>query len=40
MPAKLHKALLRTAKKKGFAGKKKARYVYGALANAKKKSAY
>ncbi len=37
MPKKMHKALLRSARKKGLKGKAKDRYVYGALARAKKK---
>ena len=38
MPKKIHKALNKSAKKKGLSGKAKARYVYGTLNKIKKKS--
>lgn len=34
MPKKLHDALERGAKKHGFTGERKDRYVYGGMANA------
>ena len=35
MPKKLHKALTKSANKKGLKGKRKAAYVYGTMAKAK-----
>lgn len=36
MPKKMHKALNKSAKKKGLKGKAKNRYVYGTMAKRKK----
>tara|TARA_B100001013_G_C24620817_1_gene447151 strand:- start:1180 stop:1317 length:138 start_codon:yes stop_codon:yes gene_type:complete len=38
MPKKMHKALSKSAKKKGLSGKRKAAYVYGTMSKTKKAS--
>jgi hypothetical protein len=38
MPEKAHKALVKSANKKGLRGSRKAAYVYGTLAKIEKKS--
>jgi hypothetical protein len=37
MPKRMHRALERSAKKKGLTGERKKRYVYGTMAKRKKK---
>jgi len=37
MPKKLHKALIKSAKRKGLKGKSKDKYIFGTLAKRKKK---
>lgn len=37
MPKKMHKALEKTARKKGLTGERKKAYVYGTLSRKKKK---
>jgi hypothetical protein len=36
MPEKMHRALAKSAKKKGLTGKRRAAYVYGTMAKHKK----
>ena len=38
MPKKLHKALTKSANKKGLKGKRKAAYVYGTMAKVNKRA--
>jgi hypothetical protein len=37
MPKKMHRALARSARKKGLKGKRKKAYIYGTMAKRKKK---